>query len=120
MKRSYRIRTTESIQQRARELRQEMTRAEKMLWEHLRDRRLAGYKFRRQQPLGTFITDFYCASAHLVVEVDGDVHIQITEQDENRTNLLEADGYRIIRFPNQQVENKLDDVLAEILNACQQ
>jgi len=77
-----------------------MTEAESLLWERLRGRRLGGYKFRRQHPLGPFIADFYCAESHLVVEIDGDIHDRQVEQDQARTNQFELYGYRVIRFEN--------------------
>ncbi len=109
-----RIRTLSPIQQRARELRRDMTPAEKVLWERLRDRRLDGLKFRRQHPLGPFVTDFYCAECRLVVELDGDIHDLQPERDAARTEQFEQYGYRVIRFRNEQVLNDLDTVLAAI------
>ena len=85
VKNEHRIRTAAGIQQRAKELRQEMTRAEQLLLERLRKRQLSGLKFRRQHPLGPFITDFYCAEKRLVVEIDGDIHDLQKTQDEQRT-----------------------------------
>jgi len=74
--------TTRELDQRARELRAEMTPAERRLWDALRDRQLAGLKFRRQHAIGTHILDFYCASCRLNVEVDGDIH-DVPEQAEH-------------------------------------
>ncbi len=82
-----RIRALSLVQQRARELRQEMTPAEKTLWEQLRNRKLGGFKFRRQHPLDRFIVDFYCAACKLIVEVDGDIHDLQQERDAIRKNL---------------------------------
>ncbi|MBA4379930.1 MAG: hypothetical protein C0393_04475 [Anaerolinea sp.] len=118
MKNEHRIRTSASIQQRAKELRQEMTPAEKILWEHLRGRQLGGFKFRRQHPLGPFITDFYCAEKRLVAEIDGDIHDLQREQDEQRTRQFEEFGYRVIRFRNEEVETNIGLVLKKILEAC--
>ncbi|TEU11527.1 MAG: endonuclease domain-containing protein [Anaerolineales bacterium] len=96
-----RIRTPAQIQQRARELCKEMTPAEKLLWSHLRNKRLKGLKFRRQHPLGPFIADFYCAARRLVVEIDGDIHDLQPERDAARTEQFKQYGYRVIRFRNR-------------------
>jgi len=113
-----RIRTPAQIQQRARELRREMTLAEKLLWSRLRNKRLDGLKFRRQHPLGPFIADFYCAACRLVVEIDGDIHDLQPERDAARTEQFEQYGYRVVRFRNEQVLNDIESVLAAIEAAC--
>ncbi|MCL5611002.1 MAG: endonuclease domain-containing protein [Chloroflexi bacterium] len=107
-----------SVQLRARELRQEMTSAEKILWTRLRDYRLAGFKFRRQAPIGHFIADFYCAECRLIVEIDGEIHDLQIEQDKLRTEEMESLGYRVIRFRNEQIEKDIEFVLKSILEAC--
>jgi very-short-patch-repair endonuclease len=114
-----RIRALSPVQQRTRELRHEMTPAEKLLWAHLRNRKLAGFKFRRQHPLDRFIVDFYCPACKLVVEVDGDIHDLQQEQDAVRTEELEQHGCQVIRFRNEQVLHELENVLAAIKTACQ-
>ena len=108
---------TETTLQSARRMRREPTKAEAALWRALRGRRLAGLKFRRQHPVGRFILDFYCAEHKLVVEVDGKVHKQQKEYDEERTAQLEAFGYRVLRFSNDRVLGELSVVLEEILAA---
>jgi very-short-patch-repair endonuclease len=113
-----RIRTSAPVQQHARELRREMTPAEKALWNRLRDRQLVGLKFRRQHPLGPFIADFYCAECRLVVEIDGDVHDLQAQHDQAWTERFEQYGYQVIRFRNEQVLNDLKGVLASIQAAC--
>jgi very-short-patch-repair endonuclease len=113
-----RIRTPAQIQQRARQLRREMTPAEKLLWSRLRNKRLDGLKFRWQHPLGPFIADFYCAACRLVVEIDGDIHDLQPERDAARTEQFEQYGYRVIRFRNEQVLNDIESVLAAIQTAC--
>jgi len=113
-----RIRTPAQIQQRAHELRQEMTPAEKLLWSHLRDKQLHGLKFRRQHPLGPFVADFYCAAHRLVVEIDGDIHDLQPERDAARTEQFEQYGYRVIRFRNERVLNNIEDVLTAIEATC--
>jgi very-short-patch-repair endonuclease len=104
---------------RARELRQEMTTAEKVLWFRLRNRQLGGFKFRRQHPIGPYIADFYCAEHRLVVEVDGKIHIGQEEADEQRSQRMAEYGYRVLRVSNQQIENDLESVMGRILAACQ-
>ena len=98
----------------ARELRRRHTPAEQVLWGHLRGRRLNGLKFRRQYPVGSFITDFCCPAKRLIVEVDGEVHEQQHDQDRARTEHLESYGYTVIRFTNLDVANRIDFVLSEI------
>jgi very-short-patch-repair endonuclease len=112
---SSRIRgTTQEIEQAARRLRQALTPAEVKLWNALRCRQLAGLRFRCQHPVGQFILDFYCPTCKLVVEVDGKIHEQQTEYDQARIDYLQAYGYRILRFSNQQVFTDLEAVLDEI------
>jgi very-short-patch-repair endonuclease len=100
--------------QRARQLRREMTEAERKLWLRLRDWRPAGYHFRRQAPLGPFIADFACLHASLVVELDGGQHTEQVAEDSRRTAYLAEHGFRVLRFWNNQVFTELDDVLETI------
>ena len=102
------------IQERARELRRDMTPAERVLWGRLRNRQLEGLKFRRQHPLGRFIVDFCCAQHRLIVEVDGGVHRNQREYDEARTQVLQAHGYWVLRFSNEAVLGDVDAVLEVI------
>ena len=102
----------------ARELRRTMTPAEAVLWRALRDRRLAGLKFRRQHPVGPLVLDFCCPILRLAVEVDGAVHDAKTDQDSARTELLEANGYQVLRFRNDEVLTSLPSVLARIHHAA--
>ncbi len=95
-----------------------MTQAERLLWERLRNHQLSGLKFRRQHPLGPFITDFYCAEKRLVVEIDGDIHDLQNEQDEQWTRQFKEFGYRLIRFRNKEVETNIGLVLTKVLEAC--
>ena len=95
-------------------MRKNPTPAEAALWKVLRGRRLLGLKFRRQHPVGSFIVDFYCAVCKLVVEVDGDIHLQQVAYDQARTEQIESFGYRVVRFSNEAVLNDLEVVLADI------
>ncbi|MBI3196231.1 MAG: endonuclease domain-containing protein [Rhodospirillales bacterium] len=84
--------------QRARDLRRDGSRAERVCWELLRDRRLSGVKFRRQHPIGRYVADFACISRGLVIEVDGEHHAYQVEADERRTTAMEQEGWRVLRF----------------------
>ena len=104
--------------ERAKQLRREMTPEEKILWKYLRANRLEGFHFRRQQVIDGFIVDFYCHKAGLVVEVDGEIHEQQAEYDEERDQVISARGLRILRFDNYEVNNNLKNVLTQIVNEC--
>lgn len=97
----------------AKELRRDMTPAEKMLWEELRANKL-GVHFRRQQIVEGFIVDFYCHKASLVIEVDGDIHDLQREEDARREKALSALGLRVIRFRNDEVARDLSGVVETI------
>jgi very-short-patch-repair endonuclease len=99
--------------QRAKELRREMTPAEKLLWQEVRAKKL-GVRFRRQQIIQGFIVDFYCHKAALVVEVDGDVHDLQKEEDERREKVLSTLGLRIVRFGNDEVVVDISAVVRNI------
>ncbi len=99
----------------ARELRHSMTEAETRLWYQVRDRRLLGYKFRRQVPIGKYVADFACLEVRLIIELDGSQHLDATEKDSGRTNDLVALGFRVLRFWNDDVFLRLNDVLEQIV-----
>ena len=99
-------------------LRKRMTPAEKMLRTHLRNNRLSGFHFRRQQIIDGIIADFYCHKCSLVVEVDGGIHNHRKEYDDARENLLGERKLKVIRFNNNQVMDNLDMVLSIILDSC--
>ena len=96
------------------------TEAEALLWTQLRGRRLEGLKFRRQHALGAFILDFYCASARLVVEVDGGVHRDVVATDQARDRELTSAGYRVVRVSNTRVFEEMAGVLNDIRAAAGQ
>jgi len=102
---------------RARSLRRAETPAERELWRWLRGRQLDGAKFRRQQPLGPFVVDFFCVDAGLVVEVDGASHFPPPQRDRIRDLWLTAAGLVVLRFENCQILETLDDVLERIRRA---
>jgi very-short-patch-repair endonuclease len=106
--------------QRARTLRADSTDAESWLWLHLRNRRLLGFKFRRQHPVQEFIADFACLEVGLIVELDGRQHLDEAKYDERRTQALVKNGFRVVRFWNDDVLRRTDVVLEEILRNLQQ
>ena len=90
----------------ARELRGDGSRAEKICWHLIPDRRINGVKFRRQHPVGPYFADFACVSKKLVIEIDGDHHAFQIEADARRTAVMEGEGWRVIRFwANEVVQN---------------
>src|SRR5579863_8269125 len=101
----------------ARQLRRDQTDAEARLWYRVRERRLEGFRFRRQFPIGNFMVDFCCGEQWLVVEVDGGQHMEREAADRSRSQLIEARGYRVLRFWNSDVLSNLDGVLEQILAA---
>ena len=105
--------TDPKLIRRARELRQDRPEAEALLWSRLRAQQL-GHKFRRQHPIGPFIADFACVPAMLVIEIDGKSHRDRQAEDEERTKSLDRLGWRVVRYTNLDVLNKLDAVVSDI------
>jgi very-short-patch-repair endonuclease len=103
----------------ARHLRRNQTHAERTLWFRLRDRRLGGWKFRRQFPIDRFTVDFFCADAHLIIELDGGQHADRSVADAQRTKILEAMGYLVLRYWNNDVMQNIDGVLEDIYAALE-
>ena len=103
-------------------LRRNETKAEKLLWEKLRNNQLEGLKFRRQHPVNIYIADFYCHKFKLIIELDGDYHNQEEQKqkDEVRTEVLRLNGLKIIRFKNEEVEQDINQVLTTIKNKIEQ
>ena len=99
-----------------RQLRHDMTDAERLLWKRLCRKQLDGWKFRRQHGLGDFVMDFYCPIIKLCIEVDGGIHDEpdVHQKDERRTEFLEKQGIRVLRFKNEEIENNIDDVVNRI------
>ena len=100
----------------SRALRKEQTDVERLLWSRLRNRQLNQIKFRRQQPIGSYIVDFVSFDKMLIIEIDGGQHNEFNNkaQDEQRTNYLENGGFKVIRFWNNDVLQNLDGVLIRI------
>ncbi|WP_119067530.1 endonuclease domain-containing protein [Aggregatilinea lenta] len=101
----------------ARQYRHQSTPAEDTLWQRLRNRQVAGLKFRRQVAIDCFIVDFYCAERKLAIEVDGSIHASQADEDAVRQAHLESRGLHILRFANEQVLDHIDDVIAAITAA---
>ncbi len=100
---------------RARRLRREMSPPERKVWAVLRARGLAGYKFKRQLPVGPFIVDFLCAEKRLVLEIDGESHDTQLDYDKRRDRYLRKAGYRVLRLTNEDVMNELEASMRVVL-----
>ncbi len=101
----------------ARDLRKNPTDAERFLWQYLRLRQFGGNKFRRQQPLGPYIVDFVCLEKRVVIEIDGGQHVEQAAYDAARTAWLEANGFRVLRFWNNEVLKQIQAVKEAIWKA---
>ena len=103
------------LKEHARTNRKEMTQAEQILWESLREN-INSYKFRRQHPIGDYIADFVCITAKIIIEVDGEYHNEPQQQQDDlwRTEFLEKNGFRVIRFSNDEVIYNLSAVINHI------
>ena len=93
--------------------------AEQKLWMRIRDHQLKGWKFRRQHPIGGYIVDFCCLEGMLIIELDGGQHLKQQESDSERTTYLTGVGFQVLRFWNDDVLMKTDDVLEEILRSLE-
>ena len=102
------------MKSRARTLRRKSTDAEIQLWQHLRNRRLLNCKFRRQVPIGNYIVDFFCEDAQLIVELDGGQHMEQERYDQARSAWLVAQGFRVVRFWNNDAMKNMDGVLESL------
>ena len=105
--------------QHAKSLRKSSTDTEKHLWYHLRANRLLGHKFKRQVPIGKYIVDFVCREKRLIIELDGSQHGDNQAYDTQRTVWLEARGFKVLRFWNNEVLQQTPTVLEVILSALQ-
>ena len=103
-----------NIKARAKELRKSMTCQEKILWSFLRNRQIHGKHFRRQHPYGIYILDFYCFEVNLAIEVDGLIHQDRQQYDNERTEYLESSGMKVLRFDNEDIDSRIDWVLSKI------
>jgi len=103
------------LKQRSRDLRNNLTDAEKKLWQKLRNKQINAHKFRRQFVLGNYIVDFICLGKRLIIEVDGGQHMDNANYDLQRDEWLKNQNYKILRFWNNQVLNEIDSVLEVIV-----
>ena len=107
---------TQTAQNHAKNLRQNQPDAEHLLWHHLRHKQLAGYKFRRQQPIGKYIVDFVCMPEKLIIELDGSQHAEQQNYDRQRDAFLKEEGYRVLRYWNNSLLSDCFAVLEDIFN----
>ncbi|MDP1536030.1 MAG: endonuclease domain-containing protein [Burkholderiales bacterium] len=103
---------------RSRKLRSTLTNAEQLLWHHLRQKQIAGTKFRRQHPVGRYVVDFACLSARLAIEVDGGQHAENAMRDRRRDAFLESRGFHVLRFWNNDVLGNIEGVVETICAAA--
>jgi very-short-patch-repair endonuclease len=100
----------------AKALRKNFTNTERSLWKHLRAKQMERYKFRRQEPIGSYIVDFVCQERKIIIEVDGGQHSVEREKDFARDNWLKGQGYKVLRFWNNEVLTNTNGVLEVIWN----
>jgi very-short-patch-repair endonuclease len=110
---SERIHTIKYLHDARKDLRNNITLEEQILWYKLKNKSL-GYKFRRQHSIGNFIADFYCYEKKLVIELDGGQHLDNMEHDQERTNYFESLGIKVTRFWNGDINKNLNGVLMKI------
>src|SRR6476620_4070024 len=104
----------------AKRMRHQPTNAETLIWTALRGARLHGFKFKRQQPIGAYIVDFVCFEHSLIIEIDGGQHGDEVSADQARSNWLQRQGFRVLRFWNNEVIERKDDVLETIIRALRE
>ena len=104
------------MKERAKERRRNSTEAENRMWYYLRNRRLGGYKFVREQVIGHYIADFVCREKKIIIEIDGGQHMDAVQYDLMRTKHLENNGYKVVRFWNHDVLQNIQAVMDSILN----
>jgi very-short-patch-repair endonuclease len=112
---------TERLVTLARKLRRESTDAERLIWKYLKSKKLSGFKFRRQEPIGKYIADFVCFENKIIIEIDGSQHNMPVNRmnDEERTRWLKGRGFRVLRFWNSEVLKNMDGVWETILRHCE-
>jgi very-short-patch-repair endonuclease len=109
---------TDTFIERAREMRSQPNDAEAMVWHALRNRKLGGFKFRRQYAIGNYIADFYCAEAKLIIELDGKTHDGKEDFDANRNAWMESQGLYVLRVPNLELNGALEQFLKLVWQIC--
>ena len=98
----------------ARELRNNSTLSEILLWQHLKSKQMKGYDFHRQKPIDNYIVDFFCYKLKLIIEIDGDSHDENMGRDKTRQKRLESLGFHVLRFSDRDVKQNIEDVLFSI------
>lgn len=98
----------------AQQMRRNMTRCEKILWDRIKEKKLDGYKFRRQHPVHRYILDFYCHEKRFAIEVDGDIHKERKDYDEYRDLFLQSAGIRTVRVTNKEILDDIDMAIEKI------
>jgi len=106
----------EELRNKAKRLRKKLTETEKYLWNYLRNKQIDRFKFRRQQPIGKYIVDFINFEKKLVIEVDGGQHSIYKKKDVIRDKYLKKEGYKVLRFWDNEVLNNIEGVLEMIIN----
>lgn len=99
------------LKQFSRNLRNNSTNAEVLFWQQIKGRKIMGYQFPRQKPIGKYVADFYCSKLKLVIEIDGISHIGKEEKDKIRQDYIESIGIQVIRFPDDEVKTNIEGVL---------
>lgn len=102
----------------AKNLRKNSTDAERLLWKHLRRKQVEGLKFSRQQPIGNYIVDFVSFENQLIIEADGGQHAGNEQADREREEWLKREGFKILRFWNNDILNNIEGVMATLMEAC--
>ena len=108
------VRYNPELKQRARDLRKQGVLSEVLLWNQLKGRKLRGYQFMRQKPIGAYIVDFYCSKLRLVIEIDGESHSGKFDYDMRRQQFLESMGLTVLRFNDTEVKKDMDNVMMAI------
>ncbi len=114
------MRNTPKVNERTQKLRKQLTDAERHLWGRIRRHQLNGYRFRRQAPIGRYIVDFVCLSERLIIEVDGGQHSDRRDVDARRTEWLESQNFRVLRFWNNEVFENIEGVIETIASALEE
>ena len=110
------LKNPKQTKQLRRDLRQNMTEAEDLLWQRIRNKKLCGVRVKRQYGLGPFILDFYIPKARLAIEIDGKIHLkkEQRERDLNKDTFLTENGIKVVRFTNEEVLNHIENVFAKL------
>ena len=102
----------------ARKLRKNSSDAERLLWKKLKSKQFEGLKFRRQQPIGKYIVDFVCLEKRLIIEADGGQHAEDSAKDQQRDEWLKGEGFRVLRFWNNEILGNIEGVMESVRNHC--